>query len=373
VLLVLLSAAAANGQCYIDEHGRRICPRQQGSRVEGRESSDRRPAWSDPTVVWIDGYTGTLVEICGRRNFVLTCGHGPERVGATCTVVNRFGYRFAATCIECDTEHDLAILELSVPAQYVAQIAAEPARPGARLTLLGFGGGRYGAKPVTASGGDGTNIDSGAGTAVPGDSGGPVKNALGHVVGVLSGTDMPHRPACYFSPHRAICAILARVRARLCPPGPQQQPPPRQQSAVDPCPSCDDAAELEPSCSIDQFPPGIPPVEDTLKDPAPAPEWQGGCDCGPEFARIDAELTALRAKLSTLDPQPSTLNFTAPDAAGHSKIIATAQITPGQTSEVKLPPTRIRVLDPRGENYSTTYQPFYLGQHVTLPFGPAKQ
>ncbi len=66
--------------------------------------------------------------------------------------------------------------------------------------------------------------------------------------------------------------------------------------------------------------------------------------------------------------KPATINFIGADG----KVIATATITPGQTSNVTLPPINFRISDQRGAGYSTEYQPAALGTYVTLPFGEAK-
>jgi len=110
------------------------------------------------------------------------------------------------------------------------------------------------------------------------------------------------------------------------------------------------------------------------------------CDCAAKWKELEAALKTQNETIAALQvtikqqaaalaaikipgpitPQPATLNFLADD-----KIIATATITPGETTDVRLPPFNIRVQDPRGAGYSTNYQPVQLGQYVTLPFGPA--
>jgi len=206
--LLAALAVACCGQCYIDPAtGQQVCPQQQPAAAVP-------PRWPDPTVVYIDGYTGTLIEIGGQRCFALTCGHGPEHVGATVTVVNRFCYRFQATCIACDDEHDLAILRIPVPAQYTATIAQAPPAPGTPLTMTGFGGGRFHIEPL-AAGYVAGGVNVGAGNVIPGDSGGPIRNANNEVVGVVSGTDLPDAPNAYYAKLSAIHAIIEQVRASV--------------------------------------------------------------------------------------------------------------------------------------------------------------
>ncbi len=95
----------------------------------------------------------------------------------------------------------------------------------------------------------------------------------------------------------------------------------------------------------------------------------GGIDKDAISVVVNAAVVAAFAKYEAEHkPQPSVLNFIGSDG----KVVATATVTPGAETNIKLPPINFRVLDRRGPTFSTEYQPAYPGSYVTLPFGPAQ-
>lgn len=120
-------------------------------------------------------------------------------------------------------------------------------------------------------------------------------------------------------------------------------------------------------------PPAAPPSTPTA--PPQSSHANTGCECVPKWQSMSVRITNIEADISGIknqkpeQPQPATINFLGVD----DKVIATAQVVPGGTTNVKLPPIHMRVLDQRGAGYSTDYQPAPLGSFVTLPFGPVTQ
>ncbi len=183
-----------------------------------------------------------------------------------------------------------------------------------------------------------------------------------------------------------------------CVPGPQfyyQQPPRRQPQGPSP-----DGIQTPPvgAPGTPQFAPNyganpLPPAPQAPTPPMCPPRCEPGKqgpqgpkgdpgERGPqgEPGKVDcSELNALVAAAveryakdhppQAPEVKPATLNF----LGDNGKVIATAVITPGLTSGVTLPPINMRILDQRGADYSTDYQPARLGSYVTLPFGPAQQ
>ena len=118
----------------------------------------------------------------------------------------------------------------------------------------------------------------------------------------------------------------------------------------------------------------IPPSPKPLPAPPTGPVAQPAapavqCNCVNRIAAFELRIQQLEAALKNAgQAKPATINFLGVD----DKIIATTTVTPGGTTNVKLPPIHMRVLDQRGAGYSTEYQPAPLGSYVTLPFGPAQ-
>ncbi len=305
-----------------------------------RPASSNNPACCRVSVADGTMGSGTLV---GKDSVVVTCAHLFDdcKTQVICTFPD--GRRFGARIIEIDQPNDLAAVEIQPTG--ITPLEAIDTDPDGELTAGGYGStgkfavvqGRIVARPTPNGAQDPSGVINGA--VRPGDSGGPVVNCSCKFVGVVWGQ---RDGQTYFTCGRPLRSFLGRVCGRqtvLVPVQPQN--------------------------------PAIAPSRPS--SPA-SPSQASGCNCGPQFASINAQLLALRAELNEMklkaptQAQPSTLNF-----LGHNnKVVATATITPGAASNVSLPPINFRVLDQRGAGYSTEYQPARLGQFVTLPFGPAQ-
>jgi S1-C subfamily serine protease len=353
----------------------------QQQQSEVRTNSQPAPPWSCRiSARCADGSggnfrgTGQLVYKDATRGVVLTCWHTFR--GATDPIVVSFpdGTKWGARLLAVDSEWELGALEIRPPrAEPVSLADRIDAGP---LTAGGFGGdGRW--RVVTGALGRGADKwnPTVLGVIRSGDSGGPVLTRAGTLAGVLWGNAEGEIYFCHGQP-------LRRFLDRVLPGRPAAIVPHATWERI--------AINSEPSCAVQQntpppsaaaVPPPVAPAPPPQQTPASGPQPSTldprpdtcCCNCGPQLAAMQAQITALGARLSALDSRPAAavppakLEFTGPD----NKLIATAVVTPGQTSRVPLPPLNVRVLDPRGAGYSTDYQPAYLGQYVTLPFGPA--
>lgn len=269
------------------------------ARAKGGEQQVPPGRWPDPTIVQLDGgYAGALIEIGGDRNYILTCGHGPEHNGAEVTVTNRYGKNFRAVCVDCNEDSDVAILKIQATAQFVAPIAAGPPAIGTPVRFTGFGGGRYATKAMTAGYSAGT-INEGRGQPVPGDSGGPVKNANGEIVGVISGTTFNND--AYYAQLKAIKAAIYRVECQYYP---------RKSGSTGGYPPAH--VVVPPPIYQPQQDPPLQPVNPPLVNQPPGKS----CTCAEDWAafeqwkiEITAELQKKDERITQLELQLSEQNF----------------------------------------------------------------
>lgn len=202
-----------------------------------RASSNERPRFD--AVVRIvnregDGASlgsGTRINGPGDASLILTCAHlFADGVGAV-YIVGPQGDPQPAVLVGIDESNDIACLLTTRHTTAVARLAAQLPEFGAELISCGFGedgtlalnrGKHVGY--VTLEGGQPQGVLELSGRARQGDSGGPIFNARGEIVGVIMGTDGTtvdgthcRRIRQFLAQHTASAAAkteLARLAAR---------------------------------------------------------------------------------------------------------------------------------------------------------------
>lgn len=156
--------------------------------------------------------TATLVAHRGERSYFLTCAHVFEGAGQT-RIALPGSAAVAGTVVAIDRRHDLAVIE-------TARVSAAPVevewRPSGELTACGFGptGQRRCVRgPIvgyaTPRGADSPSLRM-RGTVRPGDSGGPVLNSAGRLVGVVWGARGGETYASFGGPLQRILSRLTQ-------------------------------------------------------------------------------------------------------------------------------------------------------------------
>lgn len=333
-----------------------------------------------------DGSTGsgTLVRKTEKIGTILTCAHlfSDSRQGIVVSIAGRVS---RANLVRLDKANDLAVLEIIAPP--CEPFPVGPDSPGP-LTAGGFGPnnelrfirGRITGYTVAQGATHRSTIISGS--VRSGDSGGGVFDDNGRLVGVVWGQV---NGESYVTCGEPVRAILAGVNEMACYGGQCYQGncyggqcgptvitgPVYQGQVVRPPMPPQQSRPNNPA--LPSPPPAAPPSTPTA--PPQSSHDNTGCECVPKWQAMSVRITNIEADISGIknqkpeQPQPATINFLGVD----DKVIATAQVVPGGTTNVKLPPIHMRVLDQRGAGYSTDYQPAPLGSFVTLPFGPVTQ
>ena len=231
----LSSGQFAHGPCW---DGQCPVPPNPPAVWRSPSTSQRPPAGACRVVVrspaGVSYGSGSLVAVRARLGYVVTCHHVIKGKISKLVVAFAGGTQYAARLLAIDAEHDLALLEIARPRQQAVRIATSgPASP---LVAGGFGGdGNYRAitGPVvgyaTPAGAQSPSLKI-RGLVRAGDSGGPVLNTRGELVGVVWGVRKGLSYATFGPPlHR----LLSRI------PNPGQSPRPNQSPesgliAVDP-------------------------------------------------------------------------------------------------------------------------------------------
>ena len=149
--------------------------------------------WADPRIVRIkSGGTGTIIDVDGKP-YVATFAHGragspPVQLGQRIIVQTYKGRRFTTTAAGVDVECDCSLLEFHT--EYRAKVppmrvAVRAPRVGDRVRTAGFPRSQELRDRLTqVVGGSAQEIHIAA-NSMPGDSGSPVVNEDGELVGIL--------------------------------------------------------------------------------------------------------------------------------------------------------------------------------------------
>ena len=190
--------------------------------AEGRPGFQPAPSFAppNPAVVRVvapdrDGMSlgsGSLVEVNEYFGLVVTNWHVVRDAAGTVGVIFPDGFRSAATILRVDRDWDLAALAIWRPKVRPIAISNQPPRPGEMLTIAGYGSGPYRAVsgPCTQYVSPGDNFPFEmvelAAPARQGDSGGPILNSRGELVGVLFGSSFGKTSGSYCLRLRAFLA-----------------------------------------------------------------------------------------------------------------------------------------------------------------------
>jgi len=229
--------------------------------------------------------SGTVVDVDKTSALVLTCWHifedGTGQVGVCVG-----GRCVVGRLVTVDQAWDLAAVEISGTGLRAVPIAGESPSRGERLIACGFGKGQYACVAgrlrgyvATETAASRETMEIGAGVR-EGDSGGPVLNGRGELVGVAWGSDGRITEATCVGPIRR---FLGRLRGRD---GRQVIGPPAARP--------DAPAARRPLVPI---PPGAQPIAPSIPVPPRQPRTPDLIDREKLAAAIEAAFAALEARL----------------------------------------------------------------------------
>ena len=163
--------------------------------------------------------SGTLVGVNEQQGLVITNWHVINEATQSITIIFPDGFQSSATICKVDRDWDLAALATARPRVRPIPIAAEPAKPGDLLTIAGYGSGDFRAvngrctQYVAPGAQFPFEMVELAAAARRGDSGGPIVNSRGELVGVLFGEGGGHTTGSYCGRVRWFLDSLLRPAA----------------------------------------------------------------------------------------------------------------------------------------------------------------
>lgn len=319
--------------------------------------------WQETTLIFLeDGGSGCVVWV-NKEMRILSCAHesatSDVRVGQRlrCKLYN--DQQFTAVVESVNSKGDCSILkpESQLPSTIQPRTIAKQQPPaGTNVWVCGFPNGSPYTRQATVIGDDGYWLNL-QGQAIPGESGGPVIDASGDVVGVLVAAPLVNGRFDGTS----MCARLASIQQLCCPRGggcgsgqcpqvyaqpiqhrppvPQPRPP---QAAPQPAqqPQIDWATKYE---KLESDFAGLQLKFDALQKQVGSYKE---CQCGDCLASVDAKIAVAIAGIKIPQPTPQQPPNYDAIAAEVSK---------------RLPPINMRVTP------EAPYQSVKLGSYVTLP------
>jgi hypothetical protein len=262
--------------------------------------------------------SGSVVHDDGRSALVLSCAHLFNEGTGRVWVVFSDGRQTGAALLAIDTTWDLSVLRIDSPGIEPIRLAAEAPRPGEPLEHCGYG--PDGAYRCSSGRARGYTNRSGAatyetlclaGAARDGDSGGPVLNAGGELVGVVWGTDGR-------TVHATYCGRVRRFLERLlpsprAPDGPPESPAPPSGDAPASLPQSADESLAEPAAILGRF--------DALErqlDALARRKSAGDQALASRLATIESALSAIGGLRERLERQAPAGQEQLPAAAGEA-------------------------------------------------------
>jgi len=243
--------------------------------------------------VRVDGATGVAVRIGNETNWLVTCQHGNVQVGEVYSIADEGGKTTLGTVVAIGDEGaDCALIRTDKPAIKFVDLADVEPSIGEQVTLCGYTmGGPLQCKIGHVTGYNG-QLGEARGVVNPGDSGGPILNTSGKLVGILSG--LPGGPMIYCRlycikrmldqrlPGRPAWFIGHAPRPQLPPPpSVYQQPAPVQQPIQTQQPPTYAGGQSGPA-------PGTPAL-DAIVDEVPPVDAQWMQDVDTDLERLQRE------------------------------------------------------------------------------------